>query len=309
MEDTTFTHDTKPSRVHQLIYIVFVILIGMVVVYFLTSAPTSSRSMSNRQGVLIHVAPGESLRSITLDLETKHVVRQALIVRILVTVFNASRSISRGDYYFKENANAWNVSWMLARGHHGIDPIRITIKEGSTNEEIATILSTKLTMFRKDLFLSNSKARQGYLFPDTYFFFPLTTTDEVIDQLSSNFNNHIQLLKTRIDNSGHDMSEIITMASLVQNEAHGESDAPLVAGILWNRIKKGMPLQVDVSRETYNHTGLPELPISNPGSIAIEATLMPTDSNYLYYLHDKDGMIHTARTYDEHKTNINKYLK
>ncbi len=110
----------------------------------------------------------------------------------------------------------------------------------------------------------------------------------------------------------------------------GDSDRAIVSGILWNRLNKGMPLQVDATLgyvtgkssseltvndlksdslyNTYTHKGLPPGPISNPGIAAIGAAIHPDISPYLYYLHDKNGVIHFARTFAEHKQNIAKYL-
>jgi UPF0755 protein len=277
--------------------------------YSLLSAPTFNRSLLNGQVVAIHVAHNESLDEIANELENKKIIKRAFVLKLLVELLGASHKVPRGDYVFKESMNTLSVAWMLARGQHNIDPIKITFKEGITNEEMATILASKLQSFRRDLFLSDPKSKQGYLFPDTYFFFPMTTADEIVDQMYSDFNNRIAQLKSDIENSKHSLNDIIIMASLIQNEANGESDSDLISGILWNRIKNGMPLQVDVSKETYSKAGLPSLPISNPGIVAIKAAIHPADSTYMYYLHDKDGMIHTARTFTEHKANINKYLR
>ena len=121
------------------------------------------------------------------------------------------------------------------------------------------------------------------------------------------------------------------MASLIEKEASGEKDRNIVSGILWKRIEKGIPLQVDApflyilgkeSSEltksdlsinspfnTYKYKGLTPSPIGNPGLDSIKAAINPEDSPYLYYLHDAEGNIHYARTYSEHQKNIRTYLK
>jgi UPF0755 protein len=127
----------------------------------------------------------------------------------------------------------------------------------------------------------------------------------------------------------------IKIASLVQREAAGESDMPLIAGIIWNRLLQGMPLAIDATIQyakggtdddywtplvkgdtkmdslynTYLHKGLPPTPIANPGLPAILAVLNPAKTDCLYYLHDSSGTIHCAATYAEHQKNIEKYLK
>ncbi len=294
---------------NKILNIFFIVAFALIFIYYMTWAPVWNQSIANRQGTLIHIASGETLTSIALDLKSHNIVRRVTALKFFVTVFGSRRNVPRGDYLFTENMPVWSVAWMLARGNHHINPTRITIKEGMTNEEIATLFATNLQAFRRDLFLSDPESKQGYLFPDTYFFFPLTTSSELIDELSNTFKKRISSLLADIESSGWSLDEIITMASLVEKEAQGESDASLVAGILWKRLKNRMLLQVDADRSTYVTMGLPSEPIGNPGLRAIKAALYPEDSAYFYYLHDKTGAIHLAKTYKEHISNINKYLR
>lgn len=296
-------------RSHKVVYFFFFIFLLGIWGYYAMSAPTSNRSRANRQPTIIHIAQGESLSAVASDLENKQVIRHHSILKALLVIFKFDKQIDRGDYRFDESMPVWSVAWMLARSEHHIDPIKITFKEGITNEEIATILSDKLSAFRKDLFLSDVRARQGYLFPDTYFFYPFTTSSEIVSDMSSNFSKHIAPLKTEIESSGHTLGEIVTMASVIEKEAHGKDDAPTISGILWKRIKNGMLLQVDAARETYTTKGLPKEAISNPGFVSIDASLHSVDSPYLFYLHGKDGRVHFATTFAEHKRNISLYLK
>jgi UPF0755 protein len=164
-------------------------------------------------------------------------------------------------------------------------------------------------IFRKDLFLTLANDKQGYLFPDTYFFFPLDNGEEIMKKLSDNFDNKIKNIKLSAKEKNKNLSDIIIMASILEGEAKGEEDIKIISGILWKRISLGMLLQVDVDKTTYIKKGLPEKPLNNPGLMSLEASLNPSDSPYLYYLHDKNGKVHFATTFDEHKSNINKYLK
>jgi UPF0755 protein len=296
-------------RSNPILNIFFAICFLAIFLYYTLSAPLSSVSIANREGVIIHIYSNEPLDTITKELEDKKVIRHAFVLKTLVVLFKFGHPIIKGDYLFKERLPVWRVAWMLARGEHGISPTKVTFKEGITNSEMANILADKLKAFRKDLFFSDPKSKQGYLFPDTYFFFPLTTSEEIMNELVQNFNKKTNSLKTDIDNSNHSFEDIIKMASIIQKEAKDESDASTIAGILWKRIKKGMPLQVDAVKSTYANIGFPDEPIGNPGLMAIRAALYPLDSSYLYYLHDKNGVVHYANTYDEHRKNINKYLK
>lgn len=267
--------------------------------YYTLSAPFGNKD------VIIHITNGQSIDSVSEELQAKKAIRNKLSLKIFIKILKSGKGIIRGDYLIKKNSPAWVIAWQIGRGKHNIEPIKIMIKEGSTNEEIANILADKLAGFRKDLFIAGTEDKQGYLFPDTYFFFPLDQSKEIIDKFLSNF----KLKTNNIELGSKNISDIIIMASILEREASGENDINIISGILWKRISIGMPLQVDVDRSTYTKKGLPEKPINNSGMVSIKAAINPTDSPYLYYLHDKNGNVHYAKNFEEHKKNINNYLK
>lgn len=285
------------------LYLFSFFIIFFIFNFFILSAP------KDNQTKIIHIGPGETLSQITQRLRKENIIRHPAIVQTIVIFLKNDKQVSIGDYLFEEGTNAWNISLMLIMGKHNINPIKVTFPEGIKNEEIINILSQKIPQFNKNSFADKISNKQGYLFPDTYFFFPLTTEDEIIYQLESNFKNKIKNLEEEIKKSNKSLEEIIIMASLIEGEASGPQDAQIISGILWKRLEKRIPLQVDVDRWTYKNRGLPEKPISNPGLVSIKASLNPTSSPYLYYLHEKDGEIHYAKTYAEHRSNIAKYLK
>jgi UPF0755 protein len=104
-------------------------------------------------------------------------------------------------------------------------------------------------------------------------------------------------------------TEVLSLAAILEGEAKTEEDMQIVAGILLARLKKGMPLQVDAAKETYGTKGLPLVPINNPGEIAISAVFHASSSPYLFYITGKDGKMYYAKTFEEHKRNIAKYLR
>lgn len=306
--DTKDNSNTKQPRNKRLIafwilivlYIIYVIAITN---FYFFRAPKESKE------TIIHISSGQTVSGISLELKEKNIIRHSDLLKFLIKVFNDNNKIDIGDYKFEKDSSAWKIAWQISKGVHNIKPIKITLREGLTNEEMATILESKLSNFNKNNFLNREIAKQGYLFPDTYFFYPLTTTDEILEALTSNFENRIKKLNNDINESGRSLSNIITMASIIEKEASGKDDARIISGILWKRIEKGMPLQADASPITYREKGLPTEPICNPGLSSIEASISPVASPYLFYLHDKDGNVHFAVTYEEHKQNIKKYLK
>jgi len=291
------------SKLHLILNIILGVCFIAIISYYFFFAPTRAND------VVLHISQNESLTSISKELESKGIVRHSFVLKFAVSLLSSDRNIKTGDYLFKKDKSLLSVAWQISRGNHGVEKIKVTLTEGMTNEDMADILSKKITTFRKDLFLSDPRSKQGYLFPDTYFFFPMTTTDEILVEMTSNFSKRINSLEKDIENSGKDLSEIITMASILEKEANGKEDSPLIAGILWKRIKLGMPLQVDAAPITYKEGGLPDSPISNPGLLSIKGAINPKESPYLFYLHDHDGQVHFAMNFNEHRDNIKRYLK
>jgi len=289
------------SKYKILIKFIIIILVFIFFIYFL-SPPLNSKD------TIIHIRSGQSVNSIYKELENKNVIRSSVVLRFILKILKSKSSFTTGDYLIRKNSSVCAVAWQIGRGKHNIEPIKVTIREGLTNLQIADILINKLPDFDKEKFLNVTKDKQGYLFPDTYFFFPLDTTDEIIVKLSNNFDFKIKNIYT-FDFKNKSLSDIITMASILEGEASGQEDIGIISGILWKRISMGMPLQVDVDKSTYEDKGLPKKPLNNPGLDSIKASLNPIDSKYLYYLHDKNGTVHYGMTFEEHKLNIKKYLK
>ncbi len=280
-------------------------IIGIIILFSLLFLSPSNR----KEDLIIHISSGQPMDLIMDDLEANKIIGENhFTFKLFIKLFSGSEIIS-GDYLIEKDSSIWSVAWQLSQGNHKVSQIKITFREGITNEEIANLLAEKLAGFRRDLFLEGVFGKQGYLFPDTYFFFSLDTKEEIIKKFTINFENKIKKLEAQINEKNKSLEEIIIMASILEGEANGKEDVNMISGILWKRISLGIPLQVDVDKSTYEKGGLPMSPLNNPGLMSINAALNPTDSKYLYYLHDKNGKAHYATSYEEHKRNINNYLK
>ena len=165
--------------------------------------------------------------------------------------------------------------------------------------------------------------KEGYLFPDTYLIPKDVAVESVVSLLTNNFEKKV----------GQADKSTIILASIVEREAVGSEDRQLVADILTKRLAAGMGLNADATLQyaigkpgnwwpvplasdkkvksafnTYMYRGLPPAPIANPGLGSIRAVLGARETAYLYYLHDPEGKIHPAKTFEEHQMNIDKYL-
>jgi UPF0755 protein len=285
------------------------ILIGSLLVlaflgyYFLLSAP---RNFPLEK--IISIKSNSSLREISLKLKQENVIRSRIAFEAIIINYTGDKFLKPADYLFKNKMSVFAVAQSMIEMKDSLAPIKITIPEGLNNLEIAQVFSSKLKSFDQSKFLLKTKDKQGYLFPDTYFFH-LTDNEEIVLKLiDKNFREKIELIKSKILNSGKSEREIIIMASIIEKEAKGAGDRRFISGILWRRLINNMLLQADAAPETYKTKGLPEFPISNPSLASIEAALYPEFSENFYYLHDRNGSIHVAKNFTEHQKNIRKYL-
>ena len=277
---------------------------------------------------------GQTLSIVSDNFIKAKIVRSDFWFKSFVYVFSFGCStIIEGDYALHKRQSVFTLAWRVSNGLLDIVPIKITIPEGINSFEIADILFKNFPSFNKGVFLNliDKNKLEGYLFPDTYFIMPNMTEIEIIKLMNDNYNNKIKELIIDIEKFGKSESEVIKMASIIEEEARTMESREIVAGILWKRISIGMALQVDSSFKyingkttatltlddlkiespynSYINRGLPPTPISNPGLGAIKATINPRKTPYLYFLTDNQGNMHYAVTFDEHVANKQKYLR
>ncbi|KKR78619.1 MAG: Aminodeoxychorismate lyase [Candidatus Nomurabacteria bacterium GW2011_GWA2_40_9] len=260
-------------------------------------------------GIIVNIPEGTSLQKISHDFKDGNLIRSRIMFEAFVISYGGEKRILPGDYLFEKKLSVEEVARRISTGKRNLAPIKLTIPEGYNIREIIEISSIKIQNFNRENFLTLTKDKEGYLFPDTYFFFTTDNEQDLFDIMIDNYEKKVSPLRTKIISLGKTEKEIIIMASIIEREAIGDIDRGYISGILWNRLKIGMALQVDAAPLTYKVKGLPESPISNPGLLAINASMYPQSSPYLFYLHGKDGKIHYAKTFDEHRQNKLKYLK
>lgn len=186
-----------------------------------------------------------------------------------------------------------------------------------------------------DIFNSEYHVKlEGYLFPDTYKIEEDMSKEDITAMFLNRFSQVYETYEDDFKNSDKSIQEIMTLASMVQYEGSTKEDMFLISGVFANRLQKGMKLESSVTvcyalydyekpeeceinytiaspYNTYLHEGIPIGPILNPGEVAIEAALRPKKSDYLFFMADiyGDHKVYYAKTYAEHETNVNKYLR
>lgn len=305
----------------------FIALYSAVSYYILVPPP------SFPVGTIFEIPEGATLSQTANTLEEKGIVRSSFALRAYIALVKNERPIISGFYLLPGKESLSAIAERIVVGEYRIERVKILIPEGFDVFNVGQALASAMPTFDSAKFLSIAQKDEGYLFPDTYFFFTTVTPEEVLLKMRANFDQKIKEtrdLSGKIAASGHSLADIITMASIIERETVTPRDRRIVSGILWKRIKLGMPLQVDAAfsyvngkstydltmhdlknespYNTYKYKGLPPGPIANPGIDTIFAAIEPADSPYLYYLSEKDGTMHYAKTFEEHKKNKVKYL-
>ncbi len=295
------------------------------------------------------VREGDSLFQIAKNLEDKGFIQTELSLYFYVLVQDKSQELKSGVYSFSVNDTFFSIASKIIAGE--TNAIKITIPEGFNLRQIDTRLAKVELISQEERFvdfcLKNSvfsvaglklEGLEGFLFPDTYYIGRQVEinddaqNEKIVRMMLDNFDKKLtQELREEIKIQNKTIFEIITMASLIEKEVRGFKDKEIVSGILWKRLKIGMPLQVDatvayitgkntvkISRKelqidspynTYKYRGLPKGPICNPGIESIITAIHPIDNPYWYYLSTPEGETIFSETLDEHNIAKVKYLK
>ena len=283
------------------------------------------------EGKIVTIQKSTYLGAAAKIFHDKGVIRSEFLFKVYAVLTSGHRQIQAGDYLFNEPQSALRIAYRTTHGVQDLPKISVTLYEGMTVKDMGVQIKKNIPSFDNATFYNMAKSFEGYLFPDTYFFYSNVTPDQVIETLRNNFNQKIKTALLDIQASGKSLQDVITMASIVEREATSSTDRKMIAGVLWKRISISMPLQVDppfyyiLGKDSsqitlkdlamdspynlYKNKGLPPTPITNPGMSSILATVNPTTSNNLFFLSDKKGAIHYAPTYEGHVANKLKYLQ
>lgn len=283
--------------------------------------PTELLTNKIKQGqnkIKIIINDGETLPQIAKNLYDSGVIRSESLFRLSLGIANIANKIQPGIYNFDKAPSLYDIVKKIATMKPDKPAISITIPEGFTNEQIIDRLLFYLPNLNREKFIALAKDKEGMLFPETYYLQSNMTEDAIINLMFNEFKSKTSFLDSSLSmaigvsdqDRNNKLHSILVLASILEGESKNTGEEmQMIAGILNNRLKNNQKLQVDVSQYTYEHVGLPPLPINNPGLASISAAMNATSNDYVYYLHDKNGGIHYAKTYKEHLINIKKYLK
>lgn len=322
--------NTVITRVMVLV-LVLILGIGGALAWWFDS--TRAVDLKDPSPVSFRVNAGDGVRAIAANLAGDNLIRSSTAFFVLVKLMGIERSLQAGEFRLNRTMDARSLARELT---HGFEDIWVTTLEGWRNEEIATALAKNLDLPESE-FLRGAK--MGYMFPDTYLIPQDATAGAIISIFTTAFDKKVTPeIRADIKSQKRTLEDVVILASIVEREGRTDEDRPIIAGILLNRLEAGWPLQADATLQyalgyqsqektwwkkvlseddknvksvynTYVNPGLPPGPISNPGLAALRAAAYPKKTDYMYYLHDPAGVVHYAKTLDEHNANVAKYLR
>lgn len=312
--------------------------------YYMKSIYKPLEQGNNIKNVTVTIKPGSSMLEIADVLYGEGLIRNKLMFRIYLKRSKIGSRLQAGKYALNSGMTADEIAKKIAKGDVVKDTVKVTIPEGQNLRQIAEKLDEAGLVDKDDFikaaessefdyeFLKNLSDRpvklEGYLFPDTYEFKKGITSEQIIKKMLNRFNEVFDDdMKNKAKDMGFTVDQVVTIASMIENEAKAASERPVIASVIYNRLKAKMKLQIDatvlyamgqwkskVTNEdldvdspynTYKYAGLPAGPISNPGKASLEAAVNPVASKYYYYVLKKGTDTHVfSRTYAEHKKAI-----
>ena len=309
--------------------IILGIVLGAIFLLFIFLEIISPVSCKGEEKVIV-IEKGWGSGKIGQKLKDEKLIKSKWFFVFYVWTRGYNKHLQAGEYLLSPQMTLFQIADIVAKGEINPNWLKITIPEGWTNKQIEERLIS-LEVIRPENKLP--KEKEGYLFPDTYYFYRNSDVDTVVQKMRDNFNKKVtEDLLREIEKQGKTLYEVLIMASILEKEVISDEDRAIVSGIFWRRLENNYPLEscatiayilgvekwrysyedtrIESSYNTYINTGLPPTPINNPGLSAIKAAIYPKYTDYNFFLTDpKTGDTIFSKTLEEHNQNKAEYLK
>ena len=313
------------------------LLLASCVGLFRNSYIATDKAVADGDGhVTVRISRGMSSGEIGDLLVENGVVDSKAKFWLAVKLNGADSRFQAGTFEMEQDMSPGDALGLLLYGRSAA--MRITIPEGLSVPEVARLLS-KAGLVDEEEFLTEARTFapydyiqeaaaadyriEGFLFPDTYEFATDASVRDIMQRMADEFDKKLTAeMRQQADNMNLSIYELVTLASLVEKEARFPEDRPIIAQVFFKRMDIGMPLQTDTTIQyllseakedlsysdtmiqspynTYQNYGLPPGPIASPGLASLKAVLQPADTDYLYFVADRQGHNHYGYTYEEH---------
>ena len=322
------------------IFLIFIIILSFSLRGYSLMEPINP---VDSRDIMVEIEPGMSGRAIANLLEEKEVIKSSTMFYLLLR-FKQVDNLQAGYYRFSTSNTPLEIINKLQRGEE--EQFKVTIPEGFTFEEILNRFSAlEMPEYEKEVLkneinkeLSKIEIKrnfkieisgyekfypaEGFIIPDTYNFPMSYDEQDIAESLINYFIAQRQPVLKKAADSNYSAYELLIIASLIEKEGRLAAENKLIASVIYNRLERGMPLQLDATVQyalpartervlyedlevdspynTYLISKLPPTPIANPGRLAVEAAINPAESDYLFYFAREDGSHVFTESYEEH---------
>ena len=310
---------------------------------------------NDTQIVEVEIPEGTPVSTMGDILEEQGLIRSSSAFSLLVRVQGAAANLQAGVHDLSPSMTMPEIVAALQEGAEEAGMLKVTVNEGLTVDQIAEVVADSTSYSAEDFLnlMSNQEflaqlvqqypiltdsynnpnvryVLEGYLFPATYDVAQGETLESLVTQMVDKTNEVLSKYQADIDASSYSLQDIMSIASLVEKEGQTTEDRKLIAGVFYNRLEQGMPIQSDISvlyalgthkemvtyddlevdspYNLYTNAGLPPGPMNSPSEDAIAAALEPTDNDYLYfYANLKTGEVFYTDDYEQHQAWAQEY--
>lgn len=326
----------KSSKGMVILTIFLILLVVNLAVFVVKYNSIKNKPLeSSQESITFKVEKGESLNGVLGRLNNKNLLRSSFFSKIYIKLNSAGGSIKPGTYDVSSDISFKELMSVLTEGK--VSEIKVTFPEGYTIDDMANKLETS-GICTKDEFIKavkeyplppfikvNIERRyelEGFLFPDTYSFAKGTTANQIVGLMLDRFEMVMKDIQSElgITISNDQYEKYVTIASMIEKEARDNSERANISSVIYNRLEKGMPMQIDATvlyalgkhkdvvlykdlkvdspYNTYKIKGLPVGPICNPGKPSLVAAIKPAKTDYIYYLlNPKDSKHYFTNNY------------
>lgn len=291
-----------------------------------------------QKNYFLKIGRGDSAKKIALQLQENKIIKNASVFYLLARFPKAAAFVTKEDARIfcvkagvcslSSSMDAAAIYKELSAGHEEL--VSVSIPEGLTISKIAARLQNAGICQARD-FMDAAAGMEGFLFPDTYSLAPNSSAQKVVQIMNENFYQKISSFEplAAIKGDKAALLKTVTLASIIEREYRSPDEAPLIASVFTNRLKKdiglyscatveyvitevlGRPhpdiityddLKIQSPYNTYLNAGLPPAPICNPGLVALKAAAAPAKTDYYYFqLMDEAAGRHVfTKTLSEH---------
>ena len=294
----------------------------------------------------LEIHKGDLPATITQELIKLKVIEDSKNLLLLGKITRLWGKVKAGEYEVSAHMTPYQILQQITSGVSVVHPVTIkegeNIYEIAKDLAAKKLISSEdefISLAKDQNFIQSipgfkgefPKSLEGYLFPETYFFNKTQSTQDIAKQMLRHFFEYWTKDKTqRAEELGMNLHQIVTLASMIEKETGATAERPLISSVFHNRLKQGMRLQSDPTTiygmwsryqgnihksdllekndyNTYQISGLPIGPISNPGRASLDAALYPSTSTYLYFVSQNDGTHQFSVQYTDHLKAVQKF--